>query len=887
MSVSEGQMLLHYRLAGKIGEGGMGQVWLAEDTKLGRRVALKLLAEAVTSDPERLARLDREAKVLASLNHPNIAAIHDLQHDGARHFLVLELVEGEDLAQRMDRGALPADEAVGVALQIAEALEAAHERHIIHRDLKPANVKITPDGRVKVLDFGLAKVWGVDERDPNMSLSPTITAYMTQVGTILGTAAYMSPEQARGKPVDRRSDIWAFGVILYEMLTGERLFTGDTATDILGAIVHRAPDWHRLPEDTPPRLVRLLKRCLTHDQRERLRDIGEARYALAHMKDEPAQETTEPLPPAASAGMWKIAAGVLLVASLALAGWMALSPAESPRVIRASVDPPDGHLLAVSGGFAGPVRVSPDGRSLTFAARGEEGINRIFVRSLASGDARPVPGTEGGYRPFWSPDSKSLGFFSGGKLRRVALAGGAPLAVADATEGRGGTWSAEGVIVFAPTPNSPLLRVNAGGGETKPVTDLGHVDPPENSHREPRLLPDGRKFLFEARDRERWKVYAGDLDGGEPVLLTTTGCGVDYAQGYLLFLQGSTLVAQRFDAETLILSGDPLPVAEDIVTDNGYGIGVFSASPDGVLAYLSGGAARMSVTWMGADGESLGTVGPSDAYEDLALSPDGKHAVVSVGESDGLRDLWLIDMDNGTRTRLTFTAPNEPALHRSVVWSPDGTEVVFASNRSGTNDLYRKSVAGLGNAELLLDAEENLWSYAWSPDGRYLIYGQERAEHKNAEDLFALPMDGKGDPIRLLDTPFSEWPAAVSPDGRWLAYGSPESGRREVYVAPFPGMGGRWQVSTEGGNNPRWSPDGRRLYFLGPTGLMAAPIDASSGTVRVGAVTRVLKIERTSDFTYYSVSPEGDRFLILLDDTAERSKSLSIFINWKTEVEAR
>ena len=437
MPLQPGQMLSHYRLVEKIGEGGMGVVWKGEDTRLARAVAIKLLPEELTGDPERLARFQREAKVLASLNHPNIAAIYEFGQDAGTHFLALELVDGEDLSARMERGAIPVEEAVALAVQIAEALEAAHENQVVHRDLKPQNVKLTPDGRIKVLDFGLAKVWAPDGTDTSLSFSPTITAAMTQAGVILGTAAYMSPEQARGQEVDKRSDIWSFGVLVYEMLVGVQLFSGDTATDILGAIVHRRPEWDRLPESTPPGLVRLLKRCLTMELSERLRDIGEARYALAHLDDEVPAETATPTEKTSVAWPWKAAAALfLLLASILV---VALVLKDTTReVMQVTIEPPVGHRLVSTTERGGQVRISPDGRSLAFVAQDESGVTGVWVRPLDSSEAHPVPGTEGASRPFWSPDSRSLAFFSGGKLRRVALDGGGVLTVADAESGRGG-----------------------------------------------------------------------------------------------------------------------------------------------------------------------------------------------------------------------------------------------------------------------------------------------------------------------------------------------------------------------------------------------------------------------------------------------------------------
>jgi len=890
LKIESGQQLLHYRLIEKIGEGGMGVVWKAVDTTLDREVAIKVLPDMVAAGPERLARFEREAKVLASLNHPNIAAIHGLQEVDGDHFLVLELIEGEDLAARMSRGAIPVNEAVALAAQIAEALEAAHESQIVHRDLKPANVRVTPDGRVKVLDFGLAKVWAPDASDSSLSFSPTITSAMTQAGVILGTAAYMSPEQARGQDVDKRSDIWAFGVLVYEMLVGVQLFAGETATDILGAIVHRKPEWESLPKNTPPALVRLLKRCLTMELSERLRDIGEARYALAHLDDEPLVESATPAVNTTGASRWKLVAGLFFLLSAILVATSLFSGSAPREVMQLSIEPPEGLRVLSTSERGGQVRISPDGRAITFVAQDDAGETQVWVRPLDARDARPVPGTEGGSRPFWSPDSRSVGFFSGGKLRRVSLDGGGALTVADATSGRGGDWNADGVIVFSPAPGAKLQRVSAAGGQPVEVTSFAEEENGrESSHREPRFLPDGQHFLYLAQSSEvsGWKVLVGNVDGRAGHFVTTTSGGAFYAEGYLLTLQGTTLVAQKFDSDAFTLSGDPMPVAEDITLDPSYGIGVFSAGPGGLLAYESGSSVNKMLTWVSADGDELPAFGMTDNYEQFALSPDASRVAVTIQEADGLRDVWIIDLARGTRTRLTFSSKEQPQEHGEPLWSPDGKWLAYISNRSGNWDVYRKPTDGVGNEELLISAEADLWCYDWSRDGKYILYGHEIEEHQNSEDLIAFPVSGEGEPVRVTNAPFHEWPAVFSPDSRFVAYDSPESGRREIYVVPFPGLEGRWQVSAEGGRYPHWSPDGSRLYFWNHSRLMMAPVRGEGSTFQVGAVEEVLKVSWGSDAETWAIHPDGDKFLVLAPDGRVGKVPTSLFLNWQEELVRR
>ena len=889
MKIESGQQLLHYRLIEKIGEGGMGVVWKAIDTTLDREVAIKVLPDMVAASPERLARFEREAKVLASLNHPNIAAIHGLEEVDGDHFLVLELIEGEDLAERMGRGAIPVDEALRLAAQIAEALEAAHENQVVHRDLKPANVKLTPDGRIKVLDFGLAKVWAPDASDSSLSFSPTITAAMTQAGVILGTAAYMSPEQARGQDVDKRSDIWAFGVLVYEMLVGVQLFAGETATDILGAIVHRKPEWESLPKNTPPGLVRLLKRCLTMELPERLRDIGEARYALAHLDDEVLAESATPKE-TKTAWPWKLAAGLFFLLSAILIATAVFSGNAPREVLQVSIEPPEGQRVMSIAERGGQVRISPDGGSITFVAQDEAGETQVWVRPLDARNARAVPGTEGGSRPFWSPDSRSIGFFAGGKLRRVSLDGGGSLTVADATSGRGADWSAAGIIVFAPTPGAKLQRVSAAGGQAVDVTLFAEEkNGRESSHREPRFLPDGEHFLYLAQSSEvsGWKVFVGNVDGAAGHFVTTTTGGAFYAEGYLLTLQGTTLVAQKFDADSFVLSGDPMPVAENITIDPNFGIGVFSAGPRGLLAYESGSTVNQKLTWVSADGVDEQAFGMADNYEQFDLSPDASRVAVTIQETDGLRDVWILDLKRGTRTRLTFSSKDQPQEHGEPLWSPDGKWIAYISNRSGNWDVYRKPTDGVGKEELLISAEEDLWCYDWSQDGKYILYGHEIEEHNNAEDLIAFPVSGDGEPIRVTNAPFHEWPGVFSPDSRWVAYDSPESGQREIYVVPFPGLEGRWQISAEGGRYPRWSPDGSRLYFWSHSRLMMAPVQGQGSTFEVGVVEEVLKVSWGAASETWAIHPDGDKFLVLAPDGQLGNVSISLFLNWQDELGRR
>ena len=878
-------------MTAKLGEGGMGEVWRAQDMNLDREVAIKILPDEVASDPERMARFEREAKVLAALDHPNIASIYDLAEHEGRHLLVMQLVEGETLDELISRGEVPVDEAVKIAIQITEALESAHERSVVHRDLKPANIKIAPDGTVSVLDFGLAKIWDAEAESAELSFSPTLTAGMTRAGVILGTAAYMSPEQARGKPIDKRSDIWAFGVVLYEMLTGTGMYRGETVTDILGAIVHGRPDLEALPESAPASLRRLIDRCLEPDVRDRLRDIGEARYALTHLDDEPEAATEVAEAHADSVrggGLWKAATVVLLVAAAGLAFLLWGRPREAPAVTRASLHLPAGYSLLSTGERGGPMRLSSDGSAVVFVGQ-EEGNRQIFIRHLGEPQARPVPGAETGQRPFWSPDGRSLGFFSDGKLRRISVDGGSPLAIADAPSGRGGLWLPDGTIIFSPAPGHALLAVSASGGEARLVTALSK-DRATSSHREPRALPDGKHFLFlEDTGPSGWRIMVGDVDGGPTQEIGPTDGGAEFAQGHLLYLRERVLVAQPFDPSSFELSGEPRPIAEGIVADSNYGIGVFSASEAEVLVYQAGARADSEMVWVDRDGTGATTIGDPANYRQADLSPDGNKIVSLIDSDDGAADLWITDATTGSRRRFTITADNQQVRRTEALWSPDGSLIAFSAELGEEPySIYVKRTDGTGGEELLLGEEGlDLWAYDFSPDGKWILYGRETRASSN-EDLWIVNVSGEGEPKPLVETPFDEWPGAFSPDGRWLAYDSDETGRREIYVIPLGEARGKWQVSANGGRFPQWSPDGTELYYWATSGAVMA-VSISGGSAGSFASSPPEELFRTSltgaGSGVYRVHPSGDRFLLITQPTGEAP--ISLFLNWTTALRER
>jgi Tol biopolymer transport system component len=880
--LDSGTRLGSYEILAGIGTGGMGEVYRAKDTKLGREIALKVLPLSFTSDPERVARFRREAQVLASLNHPHIAQIHGLEEVEGTQFLVLELVDGESLDKRIARGRIPVDEALGIAKQIAEGLEAAHEKGIIHRDLKPANVALTRDGQVKVLDFGLAKAVEATAPVCDLSMSPTITspAMMTGVGVILGTAAYMAPEQAKGRAADKRSDIWAFGCVLYEMLTGKRAFAGDDVSDTLANVLRTPPDWTALPQGTPVPIRRLLRRCLAKDLNARIGDASTARIEIDEAQSGPdvGGEIVYDAGRRRERIVWASLVAIVILAAGGIFVWLrdsASSRASLPEM-RLEITTPPRHD---PGSFA----ISPDGRRLVFAATAD-GHSSLWLRAIDTLAAERLAGTEGAIHPFWSPDSRSLGFFASGKLKRLDLGAGTPQTLADAPAGLGGTWNRAGVILFSSRTGTPLLRMPASGGDAIAAT---RIAPAQVAHQWPQFLPDGRRFLFVAGgSADISGTYLGSLDTPETKRLVERPA--TYAEpGWLLMVRDGTLVARRFDPGRAELVDDPASIGSPVGAEIGPGQprGMFSISQTGLLAYSAAAATVTQLTWFDRSGTRLGTLGPRDANAllDPALAPDG-HRVAVRRTVDGNTDIWLID--DARMTRFTF----DPSLEQAPTWSPDGTRIVFSSNRKGRLDLYQKRSNGAGSEEPLLETPLAKGPSAWSPDGRFLLYQTQGL--KTGLDIWVLPLDGERKPFVFVQSSSTERYGQFSPDGRWVAYQSDESGQYDIYVRPFTGAdgaanpGAQWQVSTTGGISPRWRRDGKELYYIAPDGTLMAATVTSTGTafeagppsalfqtriVYGGASPPAVRPE-------YDVAPDG-RFLI--NSVAEETTSPIIVIqNW-------
>ncbi len=885
MNLQPGTVLSHYRLAAKIGEGGMGEVWKATDTTLERSVAIKILPEAFAEDPERVARFEREAKLLASLNHPNIAVIHGLHRSDGVQFLAMELVEGEDLAQRIKRGALPLDEAVAVARQVAEALEAAHESGVIHRDLKPANIQITPEGKVKVLDFGLAKAFETESKSGNPSLSPTLTSAGTRAGVILGTAAYMSPEQARGRPVDRRADIWAFGCVLFEMLTGTQPFTGETVSDTLAAVLKTEPDGSLLPEETPPPLRRLLRRCLVKDPKERLRDIGEARILLGERQPDPEiGSEAAAIRPSTALGKtealrrllpWLLAA----ILAAALAGtWLfrsAAGPQPLPGLVRLKVELSRGGDLPGNVGLGAATLVSPDGRVLAFIAQ-EGATRRLFVRRLDRSGTVALSGTEGARAPFFSPDGRWIAFFSSEGLMKVGTEGGAPQRITEIrnAQGRGGTWSEEGVIVYAPGFDTGLLRIQAAGGKPEPLTRLTPGSD-ERSHRWPSFLPGGQAVLFmtqrTGQDYDDADVEVVSLGTGARKVVLHGGSYPRFAPGgWLLFARENVLFAAPFDLAGLEVTGPARPVIPGVLASTGDqesadGSAQYDLSASGILLYREAGIADRSrestLVWVDREGRESPAFQEAMRVLTLEISPDGTRVAMEARTDRGV-GVWIRDLQRGASAPLATDGDGST----QPVWSPDGRRLARCWRpRGGQRTIRIQAVDGAGPERDIPPILATSIPQSWSPDGKTLLVVDYSAA--NSEDIWALPLEGGGKPTALVESPGSDAEARFSPDGRWYVYMSDDSGTFQVYAAPFPGPGPRWQVSTSGGGQARWSRDGREIYFVSPVQnhLMEVPVQESGGKLQVGVPREVYPgwLGSHPARPVYDEHPDGKRFLLL------------------------
>jgi serine/threonine protein kinase/Tol biopolymer transport system component len=892
MTIAPGTRLGSYEVVAQIGAGGMGEVYRAHDTKLARDVAIKVLPANFVNDPERLSRFQREARMLAALNHTNIGTIHGLEQSGGTTYLVMELVSGETLAERVKTGPLPIEEALKIAVQIAEALEAAHEKSIIHRDLKPANVKVTPEGKVKVLDFGLAKAFTGDGANDDPSNSPTLSAAATMQGTILGTAAYMSPEQARGKSVDKRTDIWAFGCVVYELLTGKQAFHGESTTEILAAVLRGEPDWQALPETTPLSIRVLLRRCLQKEMNKRARDAGDARIEIEEALATPV--TVELTTAAPTKGFHALGRRALILSvgifflGAAIAGiavWNVkptLSP--TPQVVsRFTITLPQGQQLA--GLYSGPaLALSPDGTRLAYIAR-QGGVQQLYLRAMDSLESTPIPDTEGAVNPFFSPDGQWVGFFAGGKLKKIPVSGGSALTLGNAAYTDGASWGSRAMIAFPPTAASALQQVSDAGGTLQPLTRL---EKGEVSHRWPEFLPGGKAVLFAAANDginyANTEVAVQSVGTGERTNLIQGGTQPRYApSGHLVYVQRGSLMAMPFDPQQLTATGTAVPVVGGVLQTASSGAAQYAISATGSLVYVPGGvqSPQSRLVWVSRNGAEQPVAAPMHSYFVPRLSPDGRRVAVAIWEQE--TQIWQYDLSRDTLTRFTF----EGSANFNPAWTVDGRRIAFDSNKEGPLNIFWQLADGSGGAERLTTSQYINAPMSWSPDGQLLSFTE--VNPTTGLDIWMLGIgDRKAQPF--LQTPFNEGAARFSPDGRWVAYVSDESGGFEVYVQPYPGPGGKWQISTEGGTEPVWNPNGRELFYRSGNKMMA--VDIATQPSFTAGKPRMLFDRRYESPPFpianYDVSPDGQRFLMLKPNEQETAPTqINVVLNWFEELKQK
>jgi eukaryotic-like serine/threonine-protein kinase len=890
MTLSAGTKLGPYEILAPIGAGGMGEVYKARDTRLERTVAVKVLPSHMSASLEVRQRFEREAKTISQLSHPHICALYDVGREGDVEYLVMEYLEGETLSDRVGKGPLPLEQTLRYGVEIADALNKAHRQGIVHRDLKPANVMITKSG-IKLLDFGLAKAMTPAAEKGSLTSLPTHQG-LTQEGTILGTFQYMAPEQLEGKDADARTDIFAFGAVLYEMATGRKAFSGTSQASLISAIMQNdPPPISTVQPMTPPALDRVARKCLAKDPEDRWQSAGDLGSELRWISESGSHAgIAAPVVAARRRGLrWSwVIAGILALAVAGLAAKVLTQRPASPMpVIRSSILPPSEGELVSTRINAGPVEISPDGTRVVFTARMGEGPNQLWVRALADSAARALAGTENAERPFWSPDGRYIGFFGDRALKKIDANGGPVFKLAEVSESRGGTWNQEGVILYTPDARGPVYRISANGGSPVVATTFGEKDA---THRYPRFLPDGKHFFYLVRHSgagsgENPEIRVGALDSKESKVVLNVASNALYASARVLYVREGALVAQRFDLGRLAAEGEPVVVEPDVLMDERFSRGVFTASDDGILAYQTGtGSTTSLLRWVDREGRVLGTVGePAEYFNggNLEISPDGARVGVSIVDlRTGTSDVWIMDLASGTRSRFTAGTGDKYAS----TWSPDGKRIAYAASNDRGYDIVVRATDGGGQKTVANNPVDNQVPTGFSPDGRFLLITKR---DKRREDVLTLALDGGANPPPVGATPSSENLGQVSPNGRYVAYMSDESGRFDVYVTTFPQPGSRWQVSQNGGREPRWSKDGKELFFFGPDNrLVAAEVKTDTPSFELGALHPLFQSRQFGIGFRYDVSKDGRKFLVHSGPPQELSP-ITLVTNWTAAVEKK
>ncbi len=898
MALAPGIKLGPYEILAPLGAGGMGEVYRARDSRLGRDVAVKVLPQHLSSNAEVRARFEREAKTVSSLNHPNICVLHDIGREGDIDYLVMELVDGETLAARLARGALPAADVIRIGSELADALDRAHRAGVVHRDLKPGNVMLTKSG-AKLMDFGLARATGMAGPTSGSGVtvfthSPTVAQPLTAEGTIVGTFQYMSPEQLEGKEADAGADVWALGCVLYEMATGKRAFGGKSQASLITSIMGSEPAaLSQVAPMMPPALERLVQACLAKDPTARLQSAHDIKLQLSWISEGGSQAGVPKVVARKRRSRERLAWTVAAVAIVVAAGTAAFSrrPAPETQPVHASLQPPRGVLFSSSTDKPLPLAISPNGSVVAFCARAGEGPDVLWVRSLGQSDAHPLAGTEGAEGPFFSPDGRALGFFADGILKRVDVAGGPVITlVGDRVDPRGGTWSQDGHILFTRDSYGPVSMVAADGGTVSSVTALDSTRS-EATHRYPYLLPDGRHFLYLARRSgagagESPIIYVGEIGSTERKQVLEVASNVVYASGHLLYVRGTVLVAQRFDAGSLAVTGPAIPLVDDVRMDERFSRGVFAASTNGVLVCMTGNTqSRTQLRWLDRSGRALGDVGePADyTYGGTPnISPDGGSAVLPIANLDrGTSDVWLVDLTSGRRRKLTVDADDHPA----AVWLPDGRSVAVTSRTSGPGGLDVLAIDGTQSRRIVPTADFAWPQSAWGD--RLLFWIQNPAGQRLEVVLQVVSPSGNGDAQLFMATKSGDT-AQFSPDGRWVAYVSEETGRPDVFVAAFPQPGGRWQVSQAGGTEPRWNRNGRELFFIDlQNNLVSVEVEATTAGFQPGAARELFQFHGAGGLWRYDVSPDGDRFLVTDPLDEDLASPVTLITDWTRKLETR